>query len=314
MALAGQSSEYRTCWEESGVTVGAREAHPWGPASHDRGLRDFALLQAQFDRFDWLDKILCAADMHRVKSKGWRGGFVSTQDTSWVDDELTLLEVAHNFGMRLIQLTYSRQNRFGCGCTERRDGGLSDLGARLVRRMNELGIIVDTSHCGPQTTVDACKRSRLPVVASHTSAASVCAHDRAKSDRELRAIAATGGVIGIYALPPFLSRDAAPTIDDLLDHVDYVADLVGVDHVSLGTDWPLQAPKWTLTEITPTLAYAGGFRPEHRIHDEVNLIGFDDYRDYPNITRGLVARAYSDAQIRNILGENVIRVFRDVCG
>ena len=151
------------------------------------------------------------------------------------------------------------------------------------------------------------------MVASHTSAAAVYEVDRSKTDEELHALAETGGMIGIYAVPFFLAPDEGVTIEAMLDHVDYVAKLVGWQHVAIGTDWPLMADTATLERVFMPWTQEIGFRPEHNIGIE-NLVGFDDYRDFPNITRGLVARGYEDEQIKGILGENFLRVFEEVCG
>src|SRR5205823_4817703 len=115
--------------------------------------------------------------------------------------------------------------------------GLSDFGVTSVKAMNELGIMVDISHSGRQTTLDACEVSEAPIVASHTAAQGIYDHARGKSDEELRAIAETGGVVGILTLPAFLGPGPDVDINTFLDHVAYVADIAGVDHVCLGTDW-----------------------------------------------------------------------------
>jgi membrane dipeptidase len=138
-------------------------------------------------------------------------------------------------------------------------------------------------------------------------------HDRAKTDEELRALAGTGGVVGVVAVPFFLGPGEDVTIGAMLDRIEYIANLVGWQHVAIGTDWPLQMTRPALARIAE-LEGQYGFRPEHRISWTTNLIGFDDYRDFPNITRGLVRRGYSDEQVRGILGEDFLRVFDDVCG
>jgi membrane dipeptidase len=211
-------------------------------------------------------------------------------------------------------LTYNRMDHIGTGCTERVDAGLSMFGVEVVGRCNALGIIVDVSHCGYLTTMDACRHSKKPVTANHTAAHSVHAHARCKSNEALRAIADTGGVIGVLALPAFLTNSAAPSIEHMLDHIDYIAGLVGWQHVAIGTDWPMQAPDDVLVAVFESELKAIGYSEQHRISATRRLIGFDDCRDLPNITRGLVKRGYSDEQIRGILGENALRVFEEVCG
>jgi len=165
------------------------------------------------------------------------------------------------------------------------------FGIEVVKHCNDIGIIVDVSHCGHLTTMDACCHSRKPVNANHTAARSVYAHARGKSNEALRAIADTGGVIGVVALPFFLSAERRPSIEHMLDHIDYIANLVGWQHVALGTDWPMQAPDDVLRATLGAEAKTIGFREEDHFDVTKRLVGFDDCRDLPNITRGLVKRA-----------------------
>jgi membrane dipeptidase len=129
----------------------------------------------------------------------------------------------------------------------------------------------------------------------------------------VRAIADTGGVIGVVAVPFFLTDNKRPTIEHMLDHIDYIVALVGWQHVAIGTDWPMQAPDAVLRSTLTSETSVIGFRAEDRIDVTRRLEGFDDCRDLPNITRGLVKRGYGDEQIRGILGENALRVFAEVC-
>jgi membrane dipeptidase len=309
-ALAGtDGGTLERCWRDSGVTAGTRERDFTSLRDILAGL---ALAAAQFERLPWFVKATSADDIRAAKQSGKIAGFINSQDTVGFGTDLSLLEQARDLGLRMLQLTYNTANFVGSGCTERHDGGLTHFGVRLVSRANELGVVVDTGHCGPRTTLDACAVTRKPLVASHTSAKALFNVDRAKSDNEIRAVAETGGVVGVYAVPFFLSGDPEPTVESMLDHIDYITDLVGWQHVGIGTDWPLQMSEWALRHIAQPWSAAFGFRPEHRIDCTRSLIGFDDYRDFPNLTRGLVARRYSDDQIRGILGENFLRVLAEV--
>jgi membrane dipeptidase len=174
--------------------------------------------------------------------------------------------------------------------------------------------MVDVSHCGHLTTMDTCRHAKRPVNANHTCARSRSDVARAKHDDALRAIADTGGIIGVVAVPFFISRSRKPAIDVMLDHVDYIANLVGWKHVSLGTDWPNQVPDDIQARVLGGIQGEIGFRPEDRYDVTDRVIGFDDYRELPNITRGLVKRGYSDEQVQGILGENALRVFAEICG
>jgi membrane dipeptidase len=309
-ALAGDFPDFQAHWEASGITAGNRQV---ASGFNDQTVLGWAAHTASFDRFPWLVRAVCAADIRRAKAEGKVAGYISSQNTTEMGLNLGLIDALHMLGLRMLQLTYNSMNFVGAGCTERTDAGVSLFGQQLIARMNELGVIVDTGHCGRQTTLDACALSGRPVVASHTSAAGVYAVDRAKSDDELRAIAASGGVVGIVAVPFFLAPGEGVTIEAMLDQIDYVVTLVGWEHVGIGTDWPLQASKEAVRRLDTGGAEIG-FRPEHNLDSATNLIGFDDYRDFPNITRGLVKRGYTDEQIQGILGENFLRVFEQVCG
>jgi membrane dipeptidase len=303
-----QAQEWREIWLGSGITGGNRQFVLGADF-----VEFMSYNQAVFDRFEWLTKAVRAADFKEAKQRGMAAGYLSTQDTTGIDKDVAIVDVAHRFGTRMIGLTYNSQNYVGSGCTDRADGGVSSFGAKFIKRMNEVGVIVDTAHSGSRTTLDAAALSRQPVVASHTAAAALLAHQRAKSDDELKAIAQTGGVIGIMAVPFVLAAGEGVTVQAWLDHVDYVADLVGWPHVAVGTDWPLHRPKAILRRLGE-LDTRIGFGPEDRIDWPTNLIGFDDYRDMPNLTRGLVNRGYTDEQIAGILGLNFLRVFEAVCG
>ncbi len=309
-AIDGEFPDFERCWRDSGITAGNRQV---GGGNVEEAFQGFALNQAQFDNLDWLSKATTAEHIRKAKAEGNHVGIVTTQNTIQLGMNLDLLNQFYDMGMRMIQLTYNSVNFVGGGCTDRVDCGVTDFGVKFIKRMNDLGIIVDTGHCGRQTTLDACEISDAPVVASHTSASGVRAHDRAKSDEELIAIAESGGYVGVYLVGMFLTDDPNATIEHALDHIDYIAKLIGPEYIGIGSDWPMQAPEWGVQRLAEH-ALDIGFRPEHGVTMPKNLIGFDDYRDFPNVTRGLVARGYSDDQIRGILGENFLRVFEKVCG
>jgi membrane dipeptidase len=312
MAIRGEFPAYKECWDASGVTAGSR------PIDGFTDLQSFAtwssIRVAEFDHLPWLVKVLCAEDVWRAKREGKHGAWINTELVLPVDTNLVdLLKPAYDVGLRVLQLTYNSKTVVGSGCTELTDEGLTPFGAEVVAELNRLGIIVDTSHCSYRTTLEACALSTAPVIASHSSAKAVYHHARGKSDEELRAIAGTGGIIGVNAIPFFLQGGEGVTIEAMLHHVEYIANLVGWRHVGIGTDWPLALPKTIIEAAIIPMAGEIGFRPEDRITSE-NLIGFDDYRDFPNITRGLVKRGYSDEQIKGILGKNFLRIFATVCG
>lgn len=307
----GRLSElYKECWYASGITAACRQL---SLGSKDSLLRSMANIQAEFDYKPWLIKARTVVDIEYAHENGLKAGIVTSQDTVGFGKDLGLLELAYDFGLRVLQLTYNNHNLVGAGCMEPNNAGLSRFGIQFVAKCNELGIVVDTGHCGRQTTLDACKYSKAPVVATHTGVENVFFHNRCKSDEEIKAIAATGGVLGMFAMPWFIAEDPAnTTIEHLLDHIDYVVKLVGINHVGIGTDWPMPQTKWMALTfkkyVAPSLGFAPGDGPSiEYIH------GIKDYRSFGNLTAGLVARGYSDADIIKIIGGNWMRVLGQVC-
>lgn len=304
LAGRGELPDYETVWKKSGLT-GTNLQVIGGD------IRDGAHLSRlkEFAAHDWYRQAKGVADFHAAKTAGRHVSFLNYQYIPESVADLDWFDEAAEVGLRMMGLTYNHPNQFGAGCTSP-DPGLSAFGRDAVRRMNEAGIIVDISHAGRMTTLDACRFSTEPVIASHAGAEAVFMHPRNKSDDELRAIADTGGLCGVFAAPVLLSPDLPGHIDLMFDHIDYLVDLIGIDCVALGTDWPLQLPKWVLEVGGPFKQWTRdmGFRDEDLERPDLNLVGFDDYRDYPNITRGLVKRGYADDDIRKILGDNALRV------
>jgi membrane dipeptidase len=309
MAVAGEFPEFRTVWDASGVTAGHYEVQVGDAHVLLEGISHVDHL---LDNLPWLRKALRADDFRRAKREGGHAFYLQCQPTPPISRDFGLVDLAYDGGLRILQLAYNVQDAIAVGCTESSAGGVSRLGASLIARLNDLGVLVDVSHCNHQSVMDACRLSERPVIVSHTGAAGAYPHDRGISDEAAEAVVATGGFIGVVTVPYFLGTGAT-TMDTMLDHIDHFARLVGPEHLAIATDWPMAGPKWML-EKRRALSLANGFRPEHGNNPTQNLIGFDDYRDFPNITRGLVARGYTDEQIRGILGENFLRVFASVCG
>jgi len=296
------------------ITVGAFSGP--APFTFEGAIRDLARWIHLFDVLDGMFvKVLGAEDIRRAKREGKFAVLLNLQNTTHINGDLDNLDLFYRLGIRQIQLTYNSRNLVGDGCTERTDAGLSNFGLEVIDRMNRLGVLIDLSHCGHQTTMDAVEASRDPVILSHANCYALCRHDRCKRDEEIQAVAEKGGYIGITVVPSFVSEKEAPTLQDFLDHIDHVVELVGVDHVGIGSDdtGAADIPR-KLLDLYDAILPMMGFRPEHRMRSGASTRGFEHYVDWPNFTRGLVARGYSDQEIRKILGENFIRVLERVVG
>jgi membrane dipeptidase len=268
------------------------------------------------DKIPWMTMARKAEDFRKSHAEGQYATYGFAQPTVvGLPGDFRLYDEAFDLGCRAIMLTYNNQDFVGAGCTERTNAGLTNFGRRLVRKLNDIGMLIDTSHCGRQTTLDACLFSDAPVMANHTGAAALFNHDRAKSDEEIEAIAATGGLIGVYALPFFLAPPREnPTFEVILDNIDHIVGLVGWQHVAIGTDWPFMSSHDLAEATIGTQVAELGFRPEHGVSVSRTTEGYEDARDFVNFTRGMVSRGYSDEQIQGILGGNFLKLFERVCG
>src|ERR1700722_150052 len=178
----------------------------------------------------------CRADIDLAHAAGDLAVVLHFQGGDPIEADVNLLDAYHALGVRAMQPTYNARNRLGDGCLERANSGLSKLGRAAIARMNELRIGVDVAHAGRRTSLDVIEASSAPVIVSHGNACGVYESRRNLTDEQITAVAASGGVIGVCAFPGFVSA-ADQDLDKLLDHVDYLAALVGAEHVGLGRDF-----------------------------------------------------------------------------
>lgn len=232
-----------------------------------------------------------------------------------VEEELSAIRLFFQLGVRMMHVTYNRRNMLGDGCAETANGGLSDLGRAAVAEMNRVGVIVDVAHSGWRTSLEAAKASRKPMVASHTVCAELRNHIRAKPDEVINAICDTGGVIGICWISSFLGGSGG--LDALLDHIDYAVKKFGIDHVSIGTDvahtsqYAAAAAKGIPSRGRRRNRFASLW-PEGALGGQWPKAVSLGWTNWPLVTIGLVQRGYQEEAIRKILGQNILRVCRDV--
>jgi len=212
-------------------------------------------------------------------------------------------------------LTYNSANKLGCGAFEDEDTGLTEFGAEIVQRMNKIGMGVDVSHCGDKTTLEAIEVSKKPVLITHAACRELNpGYARAKTDKAIKKMAAKGGIIGIPMLR-FMVRDREPvTIEHFLDHIDYVAKLVGVEHVGIGSDQNLDTTdalpiEWRKRRLKDA-------HPKYKTHTneryQLSIDGLNHSRRTFDVAEGLIRRNYSDDQIKLVLGENFKRVLKNI--
>ena len=280
-------------------------------------MRDIAEWDGEIDAHpDTLARIRTVDDIVSAHQSGQCGLIYALQDGVAFEDDIGRLDALWQFGVRVIQPTYNRRNLLGDGCMEPADAGLSRSGVEAIERLNELGILVDLSHCGRRTTADAIAISSKPVAFTHTGAFALAEHPRHRTDAELRAVADTGGVIGIFIMP-YLARGNQPTAADVIAHLEHAIDVAGEDHVSIGTDGNVSP-----TELTE--AYIEEFREETRSRKERGIAApfeteegylfasdLNTARRFETLTGMLLDRGYSESRVQKILGGNLLRVFSE---
>lgn len=258
------------------------------------------------ERPDDLVLATTAGDVRAAKAAGKLAVVLQFQGTAALGYELDLVEYYWRLGVRVVQLTYNQRGPVGDGCEEPADAGLSAFGHRVVGELNRLGMLVDVSHTGERTSLDAVAASSAPVVASHSNPAALHASARNISDELIRALAGTGGLVGINGFSAFLGGDR-PGVDRFVDHITHVADLVGVEHVALGLDYTVRdAPRELYDQyVRDGIWSAATYPPPPWSFPD----GLDTAAEFPNLTDRLLERGFGEADVRAVLGENWLRVF-----
>ncbi len=289
----------------------------WSEVLHDLGMRlcDIAH-QDMVVPCQTVDNVLRAAELGKL---GW---IASLEGAAMIENELDRIEILYGFGVRLLGITYSESNALGSGLKEKRDGGLTAFGRKAVRRMNQVGMLIDCSHTGDQTALDTIEHSRKPVVLSHIGARALWDSNRLAPDEVLRACADKGGVIGIEAAPHTTVTKNHPVhgIDSYMEHFEYMVDLVGIDHVSFGADTVYGDHVGLHRVYSTRLSLAesrGGKGPSGNGGGNPNQVEYVKGLENPtevshNVVRWLVRHDYSDENIAKVLGGNTLRVLREV--
>lgn len=254
---------------------------------------------------DECELALTADDIDRITSEGRIAALLMFEGAEPFGQDLAGLRLFHRLGMRICSFAWMRRTAYGDGAWENDSrGGLTRLGHAAVAELNRLGIVTDVSHCSDQTTWDVIAASTKPVIASHSNARAVAEHPRNLTDDMIKAIAASGGLVGMVAVAGYVSEDAA-SLSRWVDHFDHVAGLVGVDHLGLGFDFFTEIMAMNVFGNVPAWGPPGG----------VVALEFADmatYRDVPHLAEELLRRGYTDDDLRKIYGGNLRRVLRAV--
>ncbi len=247
-------------------------------------------------------------DIATAHREGRIGIIFGSQTGTMVGRDISRWTILHKLGLRVCQVTYNERNELGDGCMEPENRGLTSYGRQAVQEMNRLGIVVDLSHVGERTALDATAYSTKPVIYSHSNAKALTPSRRNLTDEQMKNCAATGGVVGIssFSMMTYKTLGERPALDDYLNHVDYTVSLLGIDHVGIGSDIFESYTKLSWTSSTKRM-YPMPYEYETKVAE-----GFMYVSELPNVIRGLVGRGYSDADLERILGGNWLRVFSKV--
>ncbi len=258
---------------------------------------------------DLITQVYTTADILRAKAENKTGIILGWQNTTGIEDHLEYLELFHELGVRIIQITYNTQNFVGSGCYESTDSGLSDYGHDVVAEMNRLGILCDLSHVGPKTSEDVILASKQRVAYSHCLPSGLKEHKRNKSDEQLRFIADKGGFVGVTMFPPFLKKGPAATVADYVEAMDYVINIVGEDVVGVGTDFTQGYGQPFFDWITHDKGFGRKLTDFGAV---INPEGFREIGDFPNLTAAMEQRGWSTTRIEKVMGGNWLQLLKDV--
>lgn len=315
-------------------TIHSPAGWQWQDVLHDLGIRLCDLAHQ-----DFVVPCLRVRDIAEAKRTGRVAWIASMEGAAMIENELDRIEILYGFGVRALGITYSEANALGSGLKEPGDGGLTRFGIKAVERMNKVGMLIDCSHCGDQTTLDTIHYSEQPVVLSHIGARALWASNRLAPDEVLTACASNGGVIGIECAPHTTVSAANPrhSLASFMDHFEYVKDLVGIDHVAFGPDTlygdhvglhEVYAANLSINEsragsAAPISTAPGGDASKGRLRPSPETVpGFEKVRwveglENPtegshNLVRWLVKAGYAEEDIAKVMGGNVLRVLETV--
>jgi microsomal dipeptidase-like Zn-dependent dipeptidase len=261
---------------------------------------------------DLIMPVKSAADILLAKKLGKVGVMFGAQNCSPIEDDIGMVEVMRELNLMIMQLTYNNQSLLACGCYEAHDSGVTRFGKQAILEMNRVGMIIDMSHSGEQSTLDAIEISQRPIVISHANPNAFHEAKRNKSDKVLKALAESEGLLGFSLYPFHLKNGPDCTLTEFCDMVAQTADLMGVERLGIGTDLcqnqPLSILEWMRNgRWSKQMDYGEGSKSNADWPRPLSW--FRDSRDFPNLTSGLQARGFSDKEVAQIMGQNWLDFF-----
>ena len=271
-----------------------------------------------FERFpDLIVPGWTAEDVRRAHADGRTAIVFGFQNCSPIEDDIGLVEICHQLGARFMQLTYNNQSLLATGCYEENDTGVTRMGRQVIAEMNRVGLVVDMSHSGERSTLEAIEISERPIAITHANPAFWHPALRNKSGDVLKALGESGGMLGFSLYPHHLKDKSDCTVGSFCDMVARTADLMGVDHIGLGSDLcqdqPNSVVEWMrVGRWTKGIDYGEGSASDAGFPPMPPWFGGN--LDFGNITDGLKAHGFDDADVEKVMGGNWLRFFKESFG
>ena len=280
--------------------------------NYSQTLDNIAVWYSKFNNRTDISLVRKVDDIFKASDNGQVGIIIGFQNASPIENNLDYLYTFDELNVKIIQFTYHERNLLGNGCYERVDEGITNFGIDAIKIMNEVGILIDLSHVGIVTTMETIDYSEKPIAITHANPKSYHNVPRNKTDEALKLMASKGGIVGVTAIAPFLKKGNASTVEDYVEAISYTVDLVGIDHVGVGTDFTQDQPEefWryigsqqgtkfpsTFTDVTTPSNYP---------------INFETPDKFPVLIDTMENKGFSSEEIAKILGLNSIRVFQEV--
>ncbi len=301
---------------ESGVNV-VKSTLGGANGNFEETLASIASTEEAVEKYpDVFLKVRVSADLERARKEQKLGVIYSFESSNMLEDKLERIELFRRLGVRVMQLSYNRRSPFGVGCLDGETDGLTDLGRQAIAKMNEIGVALDLSHANTETTAEGIAASAKPMLITHAGCRAVYMHPRNKEDREMKALANKGGVMGIYMLPYLTASPKQPTLDDYLQHLEHALQVCGEDHVGVGSDVPFfPVDESDLAEMAQEV--------EKRKASGIGAPGEDRPAYIPDlnsptkierIAEALLQRGHKSGVIEKVVGANFKRVLTDIWG
>jgi len=297
------------------INIESKSGWKWTEVLHDLGMRlcdvahqDFVFLCTKVDQ------------IQQAHAEGRVAMIVVIEGAAMIENEVDRIDLLYGFGVRSMGITYSESNALGSGLKEPGDGGLTSFGKRAVKRMNQLGMLIDCSHCGDQTTLDVIEYSDAPIILSHIGARALWDSNRLAPDAVLEACAKKGGVIGIEAAPhtTITPNNTSHSIESVMEHFEYIKNLVGIDHVGFGLD-TLYGDHVGLHDtysaaLSIKESQTSAATSKNPPHEKVEYVrGVENPTESSfNVVRWMVKHGYSDEDIAKAIGGNAVRLLKEV--